>query len=369
MLIAKERPGVYWDYDASGVLWGSDSLKQVGIAALCEKGEQNRVYSIRRISDGKAVFGEDSIMAGMIEKALINGASGVKAVKAGTEESFDYEAALAALEREDDLGAVCCDSTQGAVLQLLKASAAAASDSGRERVAVGCFSGEDPAAFANQLNCERMMLLCQASEGKPAGGGLLAAALAGRLAAAADPSAALNGAVLEGITGLSKAFPEEKLDILLQNGVAVLEMRAGRAELIRGVSTRTKTDGVSDRTFHDINTVLIIDTVIAGIRASLKRMLAGARNNEKRPCDSDSGEAGGVPASGNSGQLPFPSRGRFRRGPVGVRRDGGIYRRQRPEPDRDPGQHYGIRRSLWKMEIFPPAGIFIWRLTAESWRW
>ena len=127
MLIAKERPGVYWDYDASGVLWGSDSLKQVGIAALCEKGEQNRVYSIRRISDGKAVFGEDSIMAGMIEKALINGASGVKAVKAGTEESFDYEAALAALEQEDDLGAVCCDSTQGAVLQLLKASAAAAS--------------------------------------------------------------------------------------------------------------------------------------------------------------------------------------------------------------------------------------------------
>ena len=260
MLIAKERPGVYWDYDASGVLWGSDSLKQMGIAALCEKGEQNRVYSIRRISDGKAVFGEDSIMAGMIEKALINGASGVKAVKAGTEESFDYEAALAALEREDDLGAVCCDSTQGAVLQLLKASAAAASDSGRERVAVGCFSGEDPAAFANQLNCERMMLLCQAPEGKPAGGGLLAAALAGRLAAAADPSAALNGAVLEGITGLSKAFPEEELDILLQNGVAVLEMRAGRAELIRGVSTRTKTDG---------------------IRASLKRMLAGARNNEK----------------------------------------------------------------------------------------
>ena len=281
MLIAKERPGVYWDYDASGVLWGSDSLKQVGIAALCEKGEQNRVYSIRRISDGKAVFGEDSIMAGMIEKALINGASGVKAVKAGTEESFDYEAALAALEQEDDLGAVCCDSTQGAVLQLLKASAAAASDSGRERVAVGCFSGEDPAAFANQLNCERMMLLCQAPEGKPAGGGLLAAALAGRLAAAADPSVALNGAVLDGITGLSKAFPEEELDILLQNGVAVLEMRAGRAELIRGVSTRTKTDGVSDRTFHDINTVLIIDTVIAGIRASLKRMLAGARNNEK----------------------------------------------------------------------------------------
>ena len=125
------------------------------------------------------------------------------------------------------------------------------------------------------------MLLCQAPEGNPAGGGLLAAALAGRLAAAADPSAALNGAVLEGITGLSKAFPEEELDILLQNGVAVLEMRAGRAELIRGVSTRTKTDGVSDRTFHDINTVLIIDTVIAGIRASLKRMLAGARNNEK----------------------------------------------------------------------------------------
>ena len=28
MLIAKERPGVYWDYDASGVLWG-DELNSV----------------------------------------------------------------------------------------------------------------------------------------------------------------------------------------------------------------------------------------------------------------------------------------------------------------------------------------------------
>ncbi len=96
MLIAKERPesiGITTLPACCGALTASN---RVGIAALCEKGEQNRVYSIRRISDGKAVFGEDSIMAGMIEKALINGASGVKAVKAGTEESFDYEAALAA---------------------------------------------------------------------------------------------------------------------------------------------------------------------------------------------------------------------------------------------------------------------------------
>ena len=281
MVIARERPGVYWDYSASGVLWGSQNLKQAGIVALCENGEQNRVYSIQRISDGKTVFGEDSVMARMIESALVNGASGVKAVKAGTEDSFDYETALAALEREDNIGAVCCDSTQGAVLQLLKASAVSASDSGRERVAVGCFSGEDPAAFANQLNCERMMLLCQAPENDPAGGGLLAAALAGKLAAATDPSAALNGTILEGVAGLSETFSEEELDVLLQNGVAVLEVQAGRVELVRGVSTRTETDGVSDQTFHDINTALIIDTVIGGIRTSLKGMLAGARNNEK----------------------------------------------------------------------------------------
>lgn len=281
MLLAKERPGVYWDYTASGVLWGSQGMKQAGIVALCDKGEQNRIYTIERISDAKTIFGEESILSMMIEAALVNGASSVKAVKAGTESSFDYEAALAILEQEDSIGAICCDSTQGAVLQMLKASAVNASENGRERVAAGCFSGEDPAAFANQLNCERMLLLCQAPEELPAGGGLLAAALAGKLAALTDPSVTLNGTVLEGAMGLSKAFSEEELDALLQNGVAVLEMSAGRVSLIRGVSTRTETDGVSDRTFHDINTVLIIDTVIAGIRTSLKAMLAGARNNEK----------------------------------------------------------------------------------------
>lgn len=281
MLLAKERPGVYWDYTASGVLWGSKNLKQVGIAALCDQGEQNRVYPIQRISDGKAVFGEGSEMAALIEAALVNGASGVKAVKAGTEDQFDYEAAFAALAKEENIGAVCCDSTQGAVLKLLKASVVGASESGRERVAAGCFSGEDPAAFANELNCERMMLLCQGPEDSPGQGGLLAAALAGRLAAVTDPSAALNGTVLEGVTGLSKTFSEEELNALLQNGVAVLETPAGRVELVRGVSTRTATDGISDRTFHDINTVMIIDTVISGVRSSLKAMLAGARNNEK----------------------------------------------------------------------------------------
>ena len=39
------------------------------------------MYTIQRISDGKAVFGEGSEMAAMIEAALVNGASGVKAVK------------------------------------------------------------------------------------------------------------------------------------------------------------------------------------------------------------------------------------------------------------------------------------------------
>lgn len=281
MLLAKERPGVYWDYTASGVLWGSQSLKQAGIVALCDQGEQNRVYTIQRISDGKAVFGEESVMAAMIEAALINGASGVKAVNAGTGDHFDYETAFAALAQEENIGAVCCDSTQESVLKLLKDSVVSASESGRERIAAGCFLGDDPTALANELNCECMMLLCQEPEDSPGQGGLLAAALAGKLAAVTDPSAALNGTVLEGVSGLSQTFSEEEVNTLLQNGVAVLETPAGRVELIRGVSTRTQTGGISDRTFHDINTVLIIDTVISGVRNSLKAMLKGARNNEK----------------------------------------------------------------------------------------
>ncbi len=108
------------------------------------------------------------------------------------------------------------------------------------------------------------MLLCQAPEGKS----LPRRTACGRLGwQACGCGGSIRGSQRRGAGGNHRTVQGVSrggADILLQNGVAVLEMRAGRAELIRGVSTRTKTDGVSDRTFHDINTVLIIDTVIAG---------------------------------------------------------------------------------------------------------
>ena len=76
MLIAKERPGVYWDYDASGVLVGSDSSNRWESPPCVKRANKTGCITIRRISDGKAVFGEDSIMAGMIEKASLTAPPG-----------------------------------------------------------------------------------------------------------------------------------------------------------------------------------------------------------------------------------------------------------------------------------------------------
>ena len=150
----------------------------------------------------------------------------------------------AALEQEDDLGVSAVTAPEGAVYSFLKASAA------RLRQRPGTGGGRLLFRRGSGSLCQSVKLRADdafvpAPEGKPAGGGLLAAALAGRLAAAADPSAALNGAVLEGITGLSKGVSRGGAGHLLQNGVAVLEMTGwpGR-KLIRGRSTRTKTDGV-----------------------------------------------------------------------------------------------------------------------------
>ena len=77
-----------------------------------ETGRNCRPFAIRGNRTGcipfkesameKPIFGEDSEMAAMIEAALVNGASGVKAVKAGTEDHFDYEAAFAALAKEGE---------------------------------------------------------------------------------------------------------------------------------------------------------------------------------------------------------------------------------------------------------------------------
>jgi phage tail sheath gpL-like len=136
-------------------------------------------------------------------------------------------------------------------------------------------------ARASELNCERVVLVapgCLGSDGEPLGGELCAAAVAGLIAGESDPAMPLAGATLEGLTGLDYRYTDSQLDTLVRGGVTALESLAGEISVVRGVTTRTSTGGVSDNTWRDLTTILVVDEVVPGIRKALRAKFSRAKN-------------------------------------------------------------------------------------------
>ena len=116
------------------------------------------------------------------------------------------------------------------------------------------------------------------SGGEMLSGPAAAAAVAAVIAATADPAIPLNGAPLEGISGVAADFSDDEIDLLVRGGVTPLEGNAGIASPVRGVTTRTTTGGASDSTWRELSTVLIVDNVIPQIRSALRRTFNRAKN-------------------------------------------------------------------------------------------
>lgn len=279
VLVAKERPGVYSDYDASGILWGAQAQNKIAVAALNGKAETGRVYTLSRLSDARAAFGAKGEMSALCALLLQNGASQICAAAVAENTAAAYEEAFSALCREEGVRAVVCDSTQGDILQKLCESAETASAQNRERVGVAaCPESADLTEFASRFNSERMALLAQSplsNEGEALPRPRLAAAVAAALFRESDPSQSRNGLIIKGFSGLSPALSEEGLDEYVSAGVCPLEKVGGNIELIRAVTSRTKTDGNPDKSFRELSTVLIIDDVLESVRAAMKSLLSG----------------------------------------------------------------------------------------------
>ena len=62
---------------------------------------------------------------------------------------------------------------------------------------------------------------------------------------------------------------------------AEVEQLGGKVSVVRGVTTRTATDGVRDETWQDLSTVRVIDRVIPGIRNSLHTKFRRAKNTPR----------------------------------------------------------------------------------------
>lgn len=283
-----ERPGVYSKYDASSVISGSDGRKTVGLVAVNTMAAAGTAVTVTSAEQAAAVFGsgggED--MTSLILLALKNGAAKVVALPIASQEG--YAQAIGQMGAMEEIQVVICGSTDQAVQQELRDMVQQASQSRMERIAVVAgAAGESAQALverAGKLNSERVVLV--GPGGADASGGAIsgltvAAAVAGAIAGEADPALPLGGVVLSGLKGLEQRYDDNTLDLLIQGGVTAVESSGGQVSVVRGVTTRTTTEGTADKTWRELSTILIVDDVIPSIRSALKNRFQRSKNTQQ----------------------------------------------------------------------------------------
>ena len=265
------RPGIYSSYEVN-----IERINTEGkIVALCAEAGGDEIKRIASLADAIDVYGGECNMTNLIKLILNNGASEVKAIPVA---EGDYVSAFRTAVQDKDVKYLVCDSEDASVHILLKTALDGADDDKKYKLGIVQMQGnyDELISAAGILNCERMVL-CGNSEtsGIP---GSVAAAFAGMLASRNDPAMPLNGAVLGNISDLARSFSDAQVEQLLRGGVTPVELDAGEAIVVRGVTTKTKTDGVYDDTLRDANTMLVIDDVIPAVYASLKKYFTNSKN-------------------------------------------------------------------------------------------
>ncbi|NCB51061.1 MAG: phage tail sheath protein [Clostridia bacterium] len=278
-----ERPGVYTSYEVTSTLCGTGSGKAVGLAACAASGTVSEVTAITSYAGAVAAFGADCNMTKLIKVLIQNGAPKIIAVPVivgeGTPTTAQYEAAFAVLMAESAVGYMICDSRDQAVhLALEEAIETSDSENCKYRVGIIEQSGtiSDLCDSAAAINSERMALAAPAESSGTAGS--VAAAVAGAAAGSSDPALPLNGAKLEGLSGLASCYTDTEINTLVQGGVTPVENVAGEISVVRAVTTRTTTVGVSDATWRELSTILIVDDVIPSVRNALRAKFSRTKN-------------------------------------------------------------------------------------------
>lgn len=280
-----ERPGVYSSYSASAAVSAGRGRKRAGLVVRMDAPDKEQ-WIISRYAQAVSAFGGEENNATLLCRLLLqNGAAQVVVIPATGGDKADYQAAFQAMERMEDIALVVCDSTDVTVQQALRDSVQAASQVQRERIAVVA-GGKDEdvsalVARAAALNHERVVLVapgCVDTAGETLSAVQLAAAVAGVIAGQSDPALPLGGAQVAGLHGLACRYEDSELDVLIRGGVTVAESVGGEVSVVRGVTTRTTSNGALDGTWHDLTAILVVDDVIPALRGMLKSRFRRAKN-------------------------------------------------------------------------------------------
>ncbi|MDD3346826.1 phage tail sheath subtilisin-like domain-containing protein [Oscillibacter sp.] len=195
----------------------------------------------------------------------------------------DYQAAFEVLGRQD-AQILICDSAEETVQQALRTAVETASSGRKERIAVVGGDGDTVAQLverATALNSERVVLVgpdAVDSDGETLPAIFAAGALAGVIAAGADPAVPLNGAEVKGLSGLAVEYGDNDIDLLVRGGVTPLESVGGVISPVRGITTKTTTGGAADTTWRELTTILIVDNIIPAVRAALRSKFSRTKN-------------------------------------------------------------------------------------------
>ena len=271
-----ERPGVYSVYNTSSVTGGRAGRGSVGVAAICGEGETGKVYELNGYEEAVELFSEEENLTRYSRLILRNGAAKVYAVPVA--DAAGYAQAFQALGSCADIRVVTCDATAAETQQALREQVREDSAARRERLGIVCGEAGETAAKmverAAGLNCERMVLVSS-------GGPEAAAALAGVIAAESDPAVPLSGAELKDVAELGKVWTDSDIDMMVKGGVTPLEMVGGAASVVRAVTTRTRTNNVTDATWQELTTIRVVDDVIPGLRDALRLRFSRAKNTQQ----------------------------------------------------------------------------------------
>lgn len=271
-----ERPGVYTSYEVSSSIAAYGSGGAVGLAAESVSGREGVCTAVSTYAEALSAFGGGALTE-LTRVLLLNGAPLVYCVSVG---KSGYQTAIDALMGVPAVKYMVCGSRSGTVHAMMKSALALADENSKYRIGILESDLTDRAGLvsaAQTLGSEKLVLVSHhETAGTP---GSVAAALCGVLASRNDPALPVNGAALTGLGEIGGNFSDGDITLLVRGGVTPIERVAGEVSVVRGVTTRSESGGAPDATWRELNTILVVNSVIPQIRDSLRAKFARAKNN------------------------------------------------------------------------------------------
>lgn len=274
------RPGVYSIYTVTSGYAAPRSRQGVGLAIKGPAALAGQAKSFTGMAQAKEALSPVPGSERILTCCRVLFESGVSRVVLSTVKGSDYLAALSLLEKTEGIGAVICDGQDKITLSAALDSVKRSSENLRERVLyLGFDLPEDALAKAAELCHERVVIACPAvTVGQGDADSVYAACAVAAMALTADsPVVRFSGHMLEALSS-ANSLVEEEIQRLMAAGVTVLEEIGGGVQCVRALTTRTSFNGVADYSMRELNTILIVDEVMRGVRDCLKARLAGAKS-------------------------------------------------------------------------------------------